>query len=109
MELWMAVDAHNKGVDAQNGVLKGLYSVHHQQRSQIRIPLMRSRNRIRIHIRIKLKSLIRTCIKLMQIGTLQLYMAFVLGFFHTRTSVMIMTLTFIIIYTLYLPVRVQRF
>ncbi len=25
MELWMAVDAHNKGVDAQNRVLKGLY------------------------------------------------------------------------------------
>jgi hypothetical protein len=96
MELWMAVDAHNKGVDAQNGVLKGLNSVH-QQQSQICITLMRCRNRIRIHIRIKLKSLIRTCINLMQIATLQLYMAFVLGFVHTRTSVMIMTLTFIII------------
>jgi len=47
----MAVDAHNKGVDAQNGVLKGLYSVH-QQRSQIRITLMRSRIRIRVKAKI---------------------------------------------------------
>ncbi len=54
------------------------------QHPQIRITLMRSRNRIRIHIRIKLKSLIRTCINLMQIATLQHYMAFVLGFFNLK-------------------------
>jgi hypothetical protein len=31
MELWMAVDAHNEGIDAQNGVLKGLYSALQRQ------------------------------------------------------------------------------
>jgi len=46
-----AVDAHNGGVEAQNGAVEGLLT----QWSQIRITLVRSRLRIRI----KVKSWIR--------------------------------------------------
>jgi hypothetical protein len=48
MEQWMAVDAHNGGVEALNGALQA-GSVY--QWSQIRITLMRSRIRIRISIK----------------------------------------------------------
>ncbi len=50
MEPLGVVDAHNEGMETQNGALEGLYSV--DQCSQIRITLMRSR--IRIHLSEKL-------------------------------------------------------
>jgi hypothetical protein len=57
MEPWRAVDSHNRGVEAHNGLLEGLYSV--DQWLQIRTILMRSR----IQIRIKVKSWFRIHIR----------------------------------------------